>query len=193
MNHFTRTLPYYSCKHCSQVRPWEAVQRSWWSLPTMLTVSLLSFTLALAGESTLASSTSVWHIRRKLKPTGGHEHIKTLEIFTAAHDRDEPQSVLSFSEAGVSYTTEVGVGTPPTTYSDSRTSRKLYTVTMALVTLLLDTGLLFFWAGDNLTYVLISSSIPSQKAQISVEGLRRFWSSRTNASLSMTVQCGPSG
>jgi len=33
----------------------------------------------------------------------------------------------------------------------------------------------------------------SQKAQISVEGLRRFWSSRTNASLSMAVQCGPSG
>jgi len=82
----------------------------------MLSVSFLSLTLALASESALASSTSV-PIRRQLKQTGGHEHIKRLETLAAAHARDEPQSVLSFSEAGVSYTTEVGVGTPPTTYS----------------------------------------------------------------------------
>lgn len=86
----------------------------------LTTVQLLfALTLVFATETVVATSSSI-PIRRQLSGAG-HEHKAHISALANIYARDEFQPVLSFSNAAVAYTTDVGVGNPPTTYSKSFT------------------------------------------------------------------------
>lgn len=81
----------------------------------MLSVPLFALTLAISSKTAVTASSASIPIRRQL--SGGHEYNARINALAAAYARDEAQPVLSFSDAGVAYTADVGVGNPPTTYS----------------------------------------------------------------------------
>lgn len=89
--------------------------------PPMFALSVLAVALIFARDIAASPSISIPIDRQLRSGTGGHVDRSRIRQLSNAHARSErlaPISSVLFSSDAVGYTTEVGVGNPPTQYSE---------------------------------------------------------------------------